>query len=334
MNQIDTADIKSDPDALSQAMSMSKSVASFTGSTLTRMLGCVSIYILFMTAGNNSVVQSKFLASHVASISVGAAGCWATIALIFPSSIATCIGEDEEIMFEGYKVWAQNREDSSSNPARKKRFILLESHFASTNLLPVLLHNTTAIATGRGQENNKTQATSPALPTSSPALPSTSPTTSASSPASLASTSDPSKHYTDQTLEAEEPTESTASTGPAIQLTPQDAQLQEKNLDRDYFMDATLKIPMATIYKVATATILVLFIINVCGCFGLFCQSKARTSAQPRPPTSPTMNERTNNEPAQVTTWEVALSTRGLGGLGRLTPTPPPFPPHKDALVV
>ena len=353
MNQIDTAtNVKSepgDPDSTSRSnrsmtLSVTRSIASFTGSTLTRMLGCVSIYILFLTAGNNSVVQSKFLASHVASISVGAAGCWATIALIFPSSIATCIGEDEEIMFEGYKVWAQNREDSSSNPARKKRFILLESHFASTNFLPVLLHNTTAIATSRGQENNKTQATSPALPTSSPALPSTSPTSSAPSPASLASTGDPSapKHrYTDPTSEVDESTASTEGTDPPNHgLTPpSDTQMQEKNLDREYFLDATLKIPLATIYKSLTILIIVMMAINVCGCLGLFCQSKTyekrRMSAPTSPPTFPAMNERTTNESAQVTTWEDALSTRGLGGLGRLeTPSPPPFPAHKDAIVV
>ena len=246
-------------------------------------------------------------------------------------------------MFEGYKVWAQNREDSSSNPARKKRFILLEQHFAMTTK-PVLPTDSTEIATSRG--HNKTQATSPALPTPSPALSATSPASSTtlppsstSSPASAASAGDPSapKHrYTDQTIEVDESTAPTGGTDPPTRgLTPpSDTQMQEKNLDREYFLDATLRIPLATIYKSLTALIVVMMVINVCGCFGLFCQSKARTSAQPRPPTSPTMNERTNNGPAQVTTWEVALSTRGLGGLGRLTPTPPPFPPHKDALVV
>ena len=340
MNQIDTAtNIKSDPDASSRS-NKSMSIASFTGSTLTRMLGCISVYILFLTAGNNRVVQGKFLGSHMASISVGAGGCWAITVLIFPSSLATCIGAEDEKMFEGYKVWAENREDSSSNPARQKRFILLEHHFAPTKE-PVLPDNTTAIAKSRGQENNKTQATSPALPTSSPALSDTSPASSTSSPASLASTGDPSApehRYTDQTNEVNESTASTAGTDPPnyglTPPSPQDHKMQKKNLDRDYFMDTTLRIPMATIYKVATATMLVLIIINVCGCLGLFCQSKARKSAPTSPPTFPTMNERTNNGSAQVTTWEDALSTRGLGGLGRLTPTPPPFPAHKDALVV
>ena len=278
----------------------------------------------------------------MASIGVGAGGCWTIAFLIFPSSLATCIGAGDEEMFEGYKVWAQNREDSSSNPTRKKRFILLEHHFAPTGD-PVLPNNTTAMSKSRGQENNKTQATSPVLPTSSPALSATSPASSTSSPASPASTSDPSApehRYTDQPIEADESTAPTAGTDPPnhglTPPSPYDAQMQEKNLDLDSFLDSTLRIPMATIYKVATASMLLLIVVNVCGLLGLFCHlHMTRKSAPTRPPTFPTMNERTNNGPAQVTTWEDALTTRGLGGLGRLeTPTPPPFPAHKDALVV
>ena len=339
-NQIDTAtDIKSDPDARSRSdKSMcGTSIASFTGSTLGRMLGCISVYALFLTSGNDRLVQGKFLGSHIVSMGVGAGGCWAVAFLIFPSSLATCIGAGEEEMFKGYKVWAQNREDSPSNPTRKKRFILSE---------PVLPTKTTEMTTKSQHERKKTsttQATSPVLPTSSPALSASSPASSTSSPASLASTRDPSapKHrYTDQPTEADESIAPTAGTDPPnnglTPPSPYDAQMQEKKLDLDSFLDSTLRIPMATIYKVATASMLLLIVVNVCGLLGLFCHlQRTRTSAPTRPPTFPTMNERTSNGPDQVTTWEDALSNRGLGGLGRLeTPTPPPFPAHKDSLDV
>ena len=338
-SQIDTAtDIKSDPDARSRSdKSMcGTSIASFTGSTLGRMLGCISVYALFLTSGNDRLVQGKFLGSHIVSMGVGAGGCWTVAFLIFPSSLATCIGAGEEEMFEGYKVWAQNREDSPSNPTRRfRRFILSE---------PVLPTKTTEMTTkGQGHERNKTQATSPVLPTSSPALSVSSPASSASSLASLASTSDPSApthSYTDQPTEADESIAPTAGTDPPnnglTPPSPYDAQMQEKKLDPDSFLNSTIRIPMATVYKIATVSMLLLIVVNVCGLLGLFCHiHMTRKSAPTRPPTFPTMNERTSNGPDQVTTWEDALSNRGLGGLGRLeTPTPPPFPAHKDALVV
>ena len=114
---------------------------------------------------------------------------------------------------------------------------------------------------------------------------------------------------------------------------PNDAQLQEKNLDPDSFLNSTIKIPMTTLYNVAMGAMLLLIVVNMCGLSLLCHRQRNRAKAPPRPPTFPTMNARTSNGPDQATTWEDALSNRGLGGLGRLeTPTPPPFPAPKDDL--
>ena len=116
---------------------------------------------------------------------------------------------------------------------------------------------------------------------------------------------------------------------------PEDAELHEKNLDPDSFMNSTVRIPLMTLYKVATVAMFLLTLVNLCGLIGLLCHRRRnRATTQPRPPTYPTMDERTSNGPTKATTWEDALSTRGLGGLGRLTPTPPPFPAPKDDLNV
>ena len=337
-SQIDTVmDIKTDPDAKSRSGKSTcgaTSIASFTGSTLGRMLGCIGVYALFLTSGNKRLVQGKFLGSHIISMGVGAGGCCAVAFLIFPSSLATCISSEDEEMFEGYKVWSQNREDSPSNPNRKKRFILSE---------PVIPTKTTE-PRSQGNEHRKaspTPAPSPVLSTSSPALSSSSPASSTPSPATPASTPDssaPTHSNTDQPTEEDESITRPGSNLPKDRQTPpkpNDAKLQEKNLDPDSLMNSTVKIPMTTLYNVALVAILLLTMVNMCGLSLLCHRRRNKATATPRPPTFPTMNERTSNGPDKATTWEDALSNRGLGGLGRLeTPTPPPFPAPKDDLNV
>ena len=318
----------------STTMSVARSAVSFTGSTLTRMLGCLSVYILFLTTGTDRVVQGKCLASHLTSVSVGAIGCYSITMILFPSSLPTCVGENEKDLFHGYEIWTKRKEASSNSAGREKRQSVFQpswSHFNKASL-----DNTTAAS----QERDL-----PTLAKASTALPATSPTPPASSHASLVPRNDSSDRYTDQEEEEEEEkeeekeedtTQSTATTGPAHQLTPTKAQLQDLDLEPNYFI-TTLKIPMKTIAKVTIGTILIGTILNCCGCLGVFCQAyqKERTSAPTSRPTFPAMNEETTSETRTQVTWEDTLALRGLGGLGRLTtPSPPPFPTHQDAIIV
>ena len=89
-----------------------KSTKSFTGSTLGLMLGCVGVYALFLTTGSKRLIQGKFIGSHLISVGVGVGGCYIAAFHIFPSSLAICIGAEDEEMYEGYRVWFQNRDDS------------------------------------------------------------------------------------------------------------------------------------------------------------------------------------------------------------------------------
>ena len=251
--------------------------------------------------------------------------------LIFPSSLPTCVGQEDKELFQGYENWAR-RKEASSNPAqRKKRQSVFQvSHFKQDS--PTLTRSPTAPRTA-----------SSGLPSSAPTPPATSPTTPASSHASPAPRNDPSNSYTDQKEEKEKEkeekeekrTQSIATPGPVHQLTPTDAQLQRKDLDPDYFIDATIKIPMKTISKIAIGC-LALFCCGCfcCGCFGLFCQTyqkkKKLAATATNPPTFFAVNEEATKAPV---TWEETLALRGLGGLGKLTtPSPPPVPrsPGRD----
>ena len=104
----------------------------------------------------------------------------------------------------------------------------------------------------------------------------------------------------------------------------------------DSLLNSTVRIPMMGLYSVAMLTMFLLTISNLCGLLGLLCHrrsNRARTTTHP--PTSTMDIIRPSTEPTRTTTWEDALSTRGLGGLGRLdTPTPPPLPARKDDLAV
>ena len=302
------------------------------------MLACVGVYALFLTRGRDRLIQGKFIGSHIISVGVGVGGCYVAAFHIFPSSLAICIGAEDEEMYPGYRVWYQDREDSpkadylkknrnpptphpyltaavldaTSNPTRQKRFILSET-------------------TG--------QTKSPKTTTKSPGG---EPRTTSTTPATLRNVSASTQSTTvDQSTEADEST--TRSTPPG----PHDAPSQQKKIDpevlpttqpafTDSLLNSTVRIPMMGLYSVAMLTMFLLTISNLCGLLGLLCHrrsNRARTTTHP--PTSTMDIIRPSTEPTRTTTWEDALSTRGLGGLGRLdTPTPPPLPARKDDLAV
>ena len=295
----------SDPDATSRSnKSMTLSAVTFAGHTLTAMLGCIGIIILWTTTGSNGVIKFKCVVSHLASVSVGAAGCYGIS--MTTGVLPTCVGQDEKEMVRGYESWAKKQLSNSPETRKKRQSVFWPGQDLTTRT------------------------------TTSTVRPATSPTT----PTSLAPRKDQKEEEKQDQKEGKEEKEekekeektqpSAATPGPAHQLTPTYAPLQES--DRDLgFLDANF--PLDTVSTIICVTC----VICVLNCILNYVTNCANCVFKKNPST-PRHQPQSVHEGTTPITWEDTLAERGLAGLigvaQRTTPSPPPFPNNKDVILV
>ena len=309
-------------------------------------LGCFATYALFMAKGSDNIKYSKFIGSNMASIGIGVGGCYVISVHVYPS---TCFSGEDQEMYQKYRTWYQEQQDSqqadylkgNSSSTTSHPHLMLDAPSKHKRRKRFILRQTLRRESPEVVKMTEVSTDEPPTSTSTPTP--TTPGPSGDVSASAQST------RVDQPTVTDEST-STVTPETSAQEVPHDAPSTKQKIDPEELPTTTPSFKASSwldptenlTIKLAILTILLLVMAmlamaNTCALLGLLCHPRNnRAKAPAHPSTYTTMDiERTSNGPTRTTTWEDALNHRGLGGLGRLdTPTPPPPPALQDDLAV
>ena len=100
------------------------------------ILGCLGSYALWLAEGNDRVLYTKFVTSHLLSGGLGVGGTYLSVFHLYPSTYAVCIGKEDQELYAEYKLWFEDHRRTKA-----ESWTMMNQSYPGPPILPNSAHH-------------------------------------------------------------------------------------------------------------------------------------------------------------------------------------------------